>query len=70
MNSEPDPPLMNNGASKESCNCDAQVPLWAQDLGIITAIELLPISSLLYGPLQFEIEQANFTLGPLKCSGM
>ena len=48
---------MNNGASEESCNCDAQVPLWAQDLGIITATELLPISSLLYGPLQFEIEQ-------------
>ena len=33
------------------------------------ATDLLPISAVMYGPLSFDIENANFTIGPLRCSG-
>ena len=55
--------------TEELCNCDAQLPTWAQDKGVITATDLLPISAVMYGPLSFDIENANFTIGPLRCSG-
>ena len=60
---------LNNGVTEEQCNCDAQLPTWAQDKGVITATDLLPISAVMYGPLSFDIENANFTIGPLRCSG-
>ncbi len=51
------------------CNCDAKNPAWEEDEGTITAKELLPINSVVYGPLPLPIEMANYTVGPLRCSG-
>ena len=51
------------------CQCDGQDPVWRIDQGTITAKHLLPITSFAYGPLVYEIERANFTIGRLKCSG-
>ena len=51
------------------CNCDSQDPTWRTDEGTITAKDILPITSFAYGPLSFEIERANVTIGRLKCSG-
>ena len=51
------------------CNCDSKSPTWYNDVGRITAKELLPIASFHYGPLIFDLERANFTLGRLTCSG-
>ncbi len=52
-----------------TCNCDADDPTWANDFGVITTKEILPISGFAYGPLALDNEQANFTIGKLKCSG-
>jgi hypothetical protein len=52
-----------------SCNCDAKTPEWAIDSGAITAKEILPITGFTYGPLKFDAEQANFTIGRLRCLG-
>jgi hypothetical protein len=45
------------------------VPEWTKDDGIITEKALLPIQAFSYGPLIYEIERANVTIGRLKCSG-
>ena len=52
-----------------ACNCDANNPVWESDVGRITAREILPITKMNYGPLEFDIERANFTIGRLQCSG-
>ena len=61
--------LMHNGA-EYPCNCDAKIPEWANDDGIINAKDILPITEVFYGPLVYETERANFTIGRLKCSGI
>ena len=52
------------------CQCDSQDPTWRTDEGTITAKDILPITSMAYGPLVFDIERANFSIGRLKCSGL
>ena len=51
------------------CNCDSKSPTWYSDIGRITAKNLLPIKSFHYGPLEFDLERANVTIGRLTCSG-
>ena len=51
------------------CNCDSNDPTWYTDQGIITSMDKLPITAFSYGPLEFEIERANVTIGRLKCQG-
>ena len=60
---------LNNGVAEYECNCDAKLPDWAIDTGIIEAKEILPITEVFYGPLLFDIEKANFSIGSLKCAG-
>ncbi len=64
-----DSSCLDTGGVTHKCNCDANKPDWTSDDGIITAKDLLPVTSFNYGPLEFDIEQANFTIGRLKCSG-
>ena len=52
-----------------SCNCDAKVPDWQVDEGIITDKNLLPITEFAYGPLEYDLEEAKVSIGSLKCSG-
>ena len=51
------------------CNCDAKSPIWRSDNGRITAKELLPIKSFSYGPLVYDLERANVTIGRISCTG-
>ena len=51
------------------CNCDSNDPTWYNDQGVITSMDKLPITSFSYGPLEFDIERANVTIGRLKCQG-
>ena len=51
------------------CNCDSKSPTWYSDNGRITAKDLLPIESFHYGPLEFDLERANVTIGRLTCTG-
>jgi hypothetical protein len=59
-----------NGDLQFKCNCDANYPIWAQDSGTITSKDNLPIQAFVYGPLLFEAEMGNFTIGRLQCSGI
>ena len=52
------------------CNCDSKSPVWNSDKGRITAKELLPIKSFSYGPLVYDVERANVTIGRISCTGM
>ena len=52
-----------------ACNCDAKLPVWQADEGIITDKELLPITEFAYGPMKYDLEQAKVSIGSLKCSG-
>ena len=51
------------------CNCDAKVPDWQVDEGVITDKDLLPITEFAYGPLKYDLEEAKISIGSLKCSG-
>ena len=61
--------LSDGGTTDFACNCNAKLPVWAADAGIITAKDLLPITGVFYGPLKFDFERANFSIGSLKCKG-
>ena len=61
---------LTNGIDEFSCNCDAYFPIVANDTGLITAKNLLPITGVFYGPLMFEPEFASFTVGRLRCRGI
>ncbi len=65
-----DQTCLDIGGVQNVCNCDAKQPEWFDDNGVITAKEILPITGFAYGPLDFDAEQANFTIGRLKCSGI
>ena len=51
------------------CNCDAKLPDWQVDEGMITDKDLLPITEFAYGPLEYDLEKAKVSIGNLRCSG-
>lgn len=55
----------------QKCNCDANENTWTSDIGYITNVDMLPISSFHYGPLEEGLlgKKANFTIGSLECTG-
>ena len=61
---------IENGVEDFVCNCDSNLPTFLNDEGLITAKDLLPITQVYYGPLLFEAQNASFTVGKLRCSGM
>jgi len=52
-----------------ACNCDANVPAPLVDTGILTKSSSLPILSVAFGGLSYEIQQASFKIGRLMCNG-
>ena len=57
---------------KKTC-IELSLQLWCQvDNGIITDSDkdLLPITEFAYGPLEYDLEEAKFSIGSLKCSGL
>ena len=61
---------LSDGVTDFECNCDAKLPDWTADTGIIESKNILPITEVFYGPLIFDIEKANFSIGWLKCKGL
>nr|XP_046265066.1 contactin-associated protein-like 4 isoform X1 [Scatophagus argus] len=51
------------------CNCDADRMEWAEDSGLLTHKESLPIRSLVLGDLQRSGSEAAYRVGPLRCHG-
>merc|ERR1719233_2304882 len=53
-----------------TCNCNAVfLPLWSSDEGRVTNKDSLPVRSFVYGDFVNEQQEANITVGKLKCSG-
>ncbi|CAB1423252.1 unnamed protein product [Pleuronectes platessa] len=51
------------------CNCDADRLEWAEDSGLLTHKESLPVRSLVLGDLQRPGSEAAYRVGPLRCKG-
>ncbi|XP_040027398.2 contactin-associated protein-like 4 isoform X2 [Gasterosteus aculeatus] len=51
------------------CNCDADRTEWAEDSGLITHKESLPVRSLVLGDVQRPESEAAYRVGPLRCHG-
>ncbi|XP_059922292.1 contactin-associated protein-like 4 [Gadus macrocephalus] len=51
------------------CNCDADQPQWANDSGLLTNKETLPLRSLVLGDIQRPGSEAAYRVGPLRCHG-
>ena len=52
-----------------ACNCDSNEPTPLVDTGSITKSSALPILSIAFGGLSFEMQQASYTIGRLACQG-
>merc|ERR1719419_1373249 len=48
-----------------ACNCDSNIPVPLQDTGIITNMQSLPIMSISFGGLSYNIQSGSFRLGRL-----
>ncbi|XP_034468842.1 contactin-associated protein-like 4 [Hippoglossus hippoglossus] len=51
------------------CNCDADGMEWAEDSGLLTHKESLPVRSLVLGDIQRPGSEAAYLVGPLRCHG-
>ncbi|KAM9727982.1 contactin-associated protein-like 4 [Menidia menidia] len=51
------------------CNCDAGHAAWAEDSGLLTHKEVLPVRSLVLGDVHRPDSEAAYKVGPLRCHG-
>lgn len=51
------------------CNCDARREHWAEDSGLVTQKESLPVRSLVLGDVHSPGSEAAYRVGPLQCHG-
>uniref|UniRef100_A0A3Q4BB73 Uncharacterized protein n=1 Tax=Mola mola TaxID=94237 RepID=A0A3Q4BB73_MOLML len=51
------------------CNCDADRADWAEDSGLLTHKESLPVRSVVLGDIQRAESEAAYRVGPLRCHG-
>ncbi|KAM8849515.1 contactin-associated protein-like 4 isoform 2-T3 [Spinachia spinachia] len=51
------------------CNCDADRAEWAEDSGLVTHKESLPVRSLVLGDVHRPPSEAAYRVGPLRCHG-
>ncbi|XP_039995159.1 contactin-associated protein-like 4 [Xiphias gladius] len=54
---------------KHHCNCDADHTEWANDSGLLTHKENLPVRSLVLGDVQRPGSESAYRVGPLRCHG-
>ena len=52
-----------------ACNCDSNEPTPLVDTGTLTKASSLPIKSIAFGGLSFDIQQASYQIGRLVCKG-
>ncbi|XP_072246689.1 contactin-associated protein-like 4 [Leuresthes tenuis] len=54
---------------KHHCNCDADRTAWANDSGLLTHKEFLPVRSLVLSDIQKPGSDGAYKVGPLRCHG-
>jgi len=52
-----------------TCNCDVHLPVPSTDTGTITNTTALPVMTLFFGGLDYDLQFAAYQLGRLKCYG-
>jgi hypothetical protein len=52
-----------------TCNCDSNLPAPLFDTGVISNMSALPILSISFGGLTFDIQQGAYKIGRLSCKG-
>ena len=52
------------------CQCNSKKPEWMEDEMSTEDLNLLPMKSFVYGPLKYDLEEANVSIGRLSCSGL
>ncbi|XP_071489782.1 uncharacterized protein [Diadema antillarum] len=59
------------GSPNLLCKCDSNKPMWQSDEGMLTDRNALPVTKLGFGDVSGDsgTEMANYTLGPLNCTG-
>merc|ERR1711935_267963 len=61
---------LTNIGENNLCNCDARLARWAEDKGVITSKEDLPIVAFKYGTYSLEGYHPEIRIGKLKCQGI
>uniref|UniRef100_A0A6Q2WY90 Contactin associated protein-like 5a n=1 Tax=Esox lucius TaxID=8010 RepID=A0A6Q2WY90_ESOLU len=51
------------------CNCDADTDSWANDTGVLSYKEHLPVSEIVIGDTNRTFSEALYRIGPLRCYG-
>ncbi|XP_056146094.1 contactin-associated protein-like 5 isoform X2 [Lampris incognitus] len=51
------------------CNCDADTSKWANDTGVLSYKDHLPVSQIVIGDTNRTGSEAVYQIGPLRCSG-
>ncbi|XP_056144811.1 contactin-associated protein-like 5 [Lampris incognitus] len=51
------------------CNCDADTDAWANDTGILSYKDHLPVSQIVIGDTNRSGSEADYQIGPLRCYG-
>nr|XP_032812889.1 contactin-associated protein-like 2 [Petromyzon marinus] len=51
------------------CNCDADLPVWQRDSGLLTYKEHLPLQQLVIADTNRTNSAASYRVGPLRCHG-
>uniref|UniRef100_A0A3Q3XHF7 Uncharacterized protein n=1 Tax=Mola mola TaxID=94237 RepID=A0A3Q3XHF7_MOLML len=54
---------------KHYCNCDADLPTWKEDTGLLMYKDHLPVSQVVVGDTSRGGSEAKLTIGPLTCRG-
>uniref|UniRef100_A0A3Q3AWC0 Contactin-associated protein-like 4 n=1 Tax=Kryptolebias marmoratus TaxID=37003 RepID=A0A3Q3AWC0_KRYMA len=54
---------------KHHCSCDADSSAWANDSGLLTHKESLPVRSLVLRDIQRPVSESAYKVGPLRCHG-
>merc|ERR1712062_640496 len=52
------------------CQCNSKKPVWMEDEISTEDFNLLPMKSFVYGPLKYDLQRANVSIGRLSCSGL
>eukprot|EP00062_Callorhinchus_milii_P026755 gi/632989238/ref/XP_007883542.1/ PREDICTED: contactin-associated protein-like 5 [Callorhinchus milii] len=54
---------------QRGCNCDADRDQWANDTGLLSYKDHLPVTQFVFGDLNRTDSEAAYRLGPLRCYG-
>ena len=61
---------LGNPQHCDECQCNSKRPEWMEDEIGTQDLDMLPMKSFVYGPLEYDMEKANVSIGRLSCFGL